>query len=339
MAPAGPIAPIERVGVVGAGAWGTALALVAARAGRQVTLWARRPALAAALQGDRENAAYLPGIAVPVSVSVTADPAALASADALLLAMPAQTLRESLSGLASSIAPACPLVICAKGIERDSGKLLSEILAEAAPGRPAAILSGPSFAAEVARDLPTALTLACDDEALGRALVGALGHPHFRPYLSHDPVGVQLGGAVKNVIAIACGLVAGRRLGHNARAALITRGLAEIARLGRALGAEPATFMGLSGLGDLVLTCSATQSRNYAFGLALGEGQSPEQALAASAGVVEGRSSAAAVQTLARAKSLEMPISEAVDSIVNRGSAIDSTIAALLARPFRSETG
>lgn len=331
--------PIAHVGVAGAGAWGTALALVAARAGRKVTLWARRPAFAVALQESRENAAYLAGVMLPETIRVTSDPMALGNLDTVLLVSPAQHLRATCATLEAALSPTCPLIICAKGVERDSGKLMSEVLAEALPGHPQAVLSGPSFAAEVAHDLPTALTLACDDEGLGAALVEALGNPHFRPYLSRDVTGVELGGAVKNVVAIACGLVAGRRLGDNARAALITRGLAEIVRLGRALGAEPATFMGLSGIGDLVLTCSATQSRNYAFGLALGEGRSVEVALAASAGVVEGRSSAAAVQSLAEAKGLEMPISAAVDAIVNRGAEIDATIQALLARPFRSETG
>lgn len=331
--------PITHIGVAGAGAWGTALALVAARAGRRVTLWARRPEQAAALQQSRVNGTYLPGIPLPDAIQVTADPADLAAAEALLLVSPAQHLRATGDRLAASVGPDCPLIICAKGIERESGKLMSDVLAEALPGRPHAVLSGPSFAVEVARDLPTALTLACKDEALGATLVAALGNPHFRPYLSRDLIGVQLGGAVKNVVAIACGLVAGRRLGDNARAALITRGLAEIVRLGRALGAEPATFMGLSGLGDLVLTCSATQSRNYAFGLALGEGQTLEAAVAASVGVIEGRSSAAAVRGLAEAKGLEMPITRAVDAIVNRGAEIDTTIEALLARPFRSEAG
>ena len=275
---------------------------------------------------------------LPEAIRITADPAALAAADALLLVVPAQHLRASAALLEPQIAEGCPLILCAKGVERDSGKLTSEILAEALPDRPQAVLSGPSFAAEVARDLPTALTLACDNEPLGTALVAAIGSRHFRPYLSHDLVGVQLGGAVKNVVAIACGLVAGRALGDNARAALITRGLAEIVRLGRARGAEPSTFMGLSGIGDLVLTCSATQSRNYAFGLALGQGLSVEAALDASAGVVEGRSSAGAVSALAEAEGIEMPICTAVDAIVNRDAAIDQTIAALLARPFRSET-
>ena len=330
-------AGIERIGVVGAGAWGTALAVVAARAGRQVTLWARRPEVAEALTDSRENAAYLPGVALPESIEATADPAALARVEALLLVAPAQHIRSTCGQLAESVAPDCPLVICAKGIEQGSLKLMIEVLAESLPDRPVAVLSGPSFAAEVARDLPTAVTLACADHDLGAALSAAIGNPRFRPYLSDDLIGVELGGAVKNVVAIACGVIAGRKLGDNARAATITRGLAEIVRLGLAMGAEAPTFRGLSGLGDLTLTCTATQSRNYAFGAALGEGLSVEQALERSAGVVEGRNSAAAVVARATAEGVDMPICAAVDAIVNHDAEIDRTIQALLARPVREE--
>lgn len=328
---------LDHIGVAGAGAWGTALALVAARAGRRVTLLARRPEQAAEIDQARENRTYLPGIVLPESIAVAAEPAALRDVDALLLVMPAQHLRETCLGFADAVPPRCPLVICAKGIEQGSGLLMSEVAAACLPGRPLAALSGPTFAAEVARDLPTAASLACADQDQASVLVEALGAPRFRPYRSADLVGVELGGAVKNVIAIASGAVAGRRLGDNARAALITRGLAEIARLGAARGAQPATFMGLSGLGDLSLTCSATQSRNFSFGLALGEGDSVETALDKAAGVVEGRHSAAAVAGMGRGLGIELPIVEAVDSILNKGASLEAEIEALLARPFRQE--
>ena len=328
---------LQHIAVAGAGRWGTALALVAARAGRAVTLWARRPELAASIGRDRENAAYLPGVALPETIQVTADPAALGAAQAVLLALPAQALRTSGAALAGDIGSDRPLVICAKGIERESGRLLSEVLAESLPGHPVAALSGPNFAGEIARGLPAGTTVACPDPALGDALVAALGSARFRPYRSTDLTGVLLGGAMKNVIAIACGIVAGRRLGENARAGLITRGLAEIVRLGAALGARPETFMGLSGLGDLTLTCTTPQSRNYAFGLALGEGRGIAAALAGSAGVVEGHASAPALVAMAARAGVELPIATAVESILERGSDIDREIEALMARPFRAE--
>jgi len=328
---------LQRLGVVGAGAWGTALAVALRRAGRDVVLWARRAELAAELAASRESAAYLPGVALDAAIAVTADPAAPAEADALLLVTPAQHLRSVVAGLAPHLRRDVPLVVCSKGIERGSGKLMTEVLAEVAPGRPTAVLSGPTFAAEVGRGLPTAVTLAATDAALGEALVAALGSRTFRPYLSDDPLGAQVGGAVKNVIAIACGIVAGRELGENARAALITRGLAEVARLGRCLGARPETFAGLAGLGDLTLTSTSRQSRNYALGAALGAGQSLAEATAGRRSVAEGAFTAHALIALAAAHRIEMPISTAVAAILDGRAAIDEEIAALLARPFRSE--
>jgi glycerol-3-phosphate dehydrogenase (NAD(P)+) len=228
------------------------------------------------------------------------------------------------------------VVICAKGIERGSGKLMSEVAAETLPHAALAVLSGPTFAAEVARGLPTAVTLATR-EPIGERLLAAIGSPTFRPYLSGDPVGAQVGGAVKNVIAIACGIVTGRGLGDNARAALMTRGLAEVMRLGAALGARPETLMGLSGLGDLSLTCNGLQSRNMSVGMALGQGRTLAQALAGKRSIAEGVESAAAIAELAARRGVDMPIVAAVDAILHCGAAIDDTVASLLARPFKTE--
>jgi len=328
---------IQQLGIIGAGSWGTALAQTALRAGREVTLWARDPALAEAINEKRENPRYLPGIALEAGLRATGDAVEAAAAEAVLLVTPAQHVRATAALLAPHLGKETPVVLCAKGIEQKTGALMTEVLGEALPGQPLAVLSGPTFAAEVARGLPTAVTLAATDAMLGAALVVALGSNRFRPYLSDDPVGAEVGGAVKNVIAIACGLAAGRKLGDNARAALITRGLAEIVRLGLAKGARAETLMGLSGLGDLTLTCSALQSRNFSLGFALGEGRKLDEILAERNTVAEGVFSAAAVTGLAGKLGIEMPIVAAVDAILNRDADIDETIAALLARPFRVE--
>ncbi len=328
---------IQRLGIIGAGSWGTALAQTALRAGRDVTLWARDPALADMIDTTHENSRYLPGIALETALHATGDVAEAAATEAVLLVTPAQHVRATSALLAPHLDKETPIVLCAKGIEQKTGALMTEVLDDVLPGQPVAVLSGPTFAAEVARGLPTAVTLAAADAMLGAALVVALGSSRFRPYLSDDPVGAEVGGAVKNVIAIACGLAAGRKLGDNARAALITRGLAEIVRLGLAKGARAETLMGLSGLGDLTLTCSAMQSRNFSLGFALGEGRSLEAVLAERNTVAEGVFSAAAVTGLAGELGIEMPIVAAVDAILNRAADIDETIAALLARPFRVE--
>ncbi len=328
---------IEHIGIIGAGAWGTALAQAAVRAGRRTTLWARDPGLARTINQKHENPTYLPGIALEPTVRATGDLAEAAAADAVLLVTPAQHLRAAAGLLSGHLAAATPVVLCAKGIEQQSRALMTEVLAETLPAQPMAVLSGPTFAAEVARELPTAVTLAASDASLGAQLVVALGSRCFRPYLSDDPVGAKVGGAVKNVIAIACGIVTGRRLGDNARAALITRGLAEVVRLGVAKGGRPETLMGLSGLGDLTLTCSALQSRNFSLGYALGEGQALADVLAARNSVSEGVYSAAAVTELAAGLGIEMPIVAAVDQVLNHGAEIDITIQGLLARPFRAE--
>jgi glycerol-3-phosphate dehydrogenase (NAD(P)+) len=330
--------PVKRLAVIGAGAWGTALAIVARRAGLIPVLWARDPNIVAAVNVRHENRTYLPGIALDPAVAATGDMrAAVADADAALLAVPAQFLRGVLAGLRRVLPQGLPLLHCAKGIEAGSLALMSQIGAEMLPASPFAVLSGPSFAAEVARGLPTAVTVASTDAALGESFTAALGSISFRPYLSLDPIGAEIGGAVKNVVAIACGIVVGRGFGDNARAALITRGLAEMVRLGLSLGAHAETFRGLSGLGDLVLTCSAAQSRNHALGLALGQGQSLDDALGGRRSVVEGIASATAIIGLATRFGIEMPISEAVDAVLHRGVPIDTMIDRLLRRPYRAE--
>ncbi len=331
-------APFQRVAVIGAGAWGTALALVARRAGRDVAIAAREPEVVEAINRRHENPLFLPGVALDHAIRAGGDAAAAAaSADAVLLVVPAQYLRAVAGGIAAHLKAGTPVVICAKGVERGTGALMSELVADMLRAAPLAVLSGPTFAAEVARGLPTAITLAATDVAMGARLVATLGSATFRPYLSGDPVGAQIGGAVKNVIAIACGIVTGRGLGDNARAALMTRGLAEIMRLGEALGGQRGTLMGLSGLGDLSLTCNGPQSRNMSLGIALGQGRTLDEALAGKRSIAEGVDSAAAISALARRKAVEMPIVAAVEAILHRGADIDATIATLLARPFKSE--
>lgn len=328
---------MRRIGIIGAGAWGTALAAAARRAGREVCLWAFEPEVAETINRSHENTLYLPGVRLDAAIRATSDLAEAGTADALLLAMPAQRVRGLCAALAPALGHRPPVVVCAKGIEQESGALMTEAVADALPGLPCAVLSGPTFAAEVARELPTAVTLACADAGLAEALAAALRTPRFRVYHSSDVIGAQVGGAVKNVLAIACGIVEGRGLGDNARAALITRGLAEIVRLGLAKGAEPETFLGLCGLGDITLTCNAVQSRNFSLGLALGRGERLEAVLGARHSVAEGVFTASSVVGLARRLGVDMPIAEAVDGILNGGADVDRTIAGLLARPFKAE--
>ena len=329
---------IRRVGIVGAGAWGTALALVARRAGRDVVIQAYEPEVADAIATRRENPEYLPGIALDPAIRATRHVADAAAADAVLLAVPAQFLRNVCKRLRPSWKDGTPAVICAKGIEQETLALMSEVVEETLPEARIAVLSGPTFAREVARELPTAVTLATTDQALGEALASAIGTPRFRTYLSTDVVGAQLGGAVKNVLAIACGIVIGRGLGDNARAALITRGLAEIVRLGHAKGAKPETLMGLSGIGDLALTCHAMQSRNFSVGVAIGKGERLDDILKQRKSVAEGVFTASSVVGLARKVGVEMPICTAIDQVLNHFADIDAAITSLLARPFKAET-
>jgi glycerol-3-phosphate dehydrogenase (NAD(P)+) len=328
---------MKTIGVVGGGAWGTALALTARRAGCKVVLWAREDSVIESINTQHVNVDFLPGIALDPTIRATADHAEIAMADAVLLVPPAQHLRATCRALAPYWRQGVPAVICAKGIELSTSALMADAVASELPGATVAVLSGPTFAIEVARGLPTAITLACTDAALGEALVRALGTTSFRPYLSDDLVGAQIGGAVKNVLAIACGIVEGRGLGDNARAALITRGLAEMTRLAMAKGGRSETMMGLSGMGDLILTASSTQSRNYSLGFALGQGRSLGAILGERRSVTEGVTTAGAVMALSGAIGVEMPICAAIDSVINRGVEVDEAIRALLSRPFRAE--
>ncbi len=321
-----------RIGVIGGGAWGTALAQVAAQAG-PVTLWAREDDVVAAINRDHANPLFLPGIALSPAIRATGNLRDLAGSEALLVVAPAQHVRAVLAEAATGTTP---LILCAKGIEAESKLLVGEIAAQVAPGAAIAVLSGPSFAAEVARGLPTALTLACTDEALGRALADRLSGPGFRLYRSTDVVGAEIGGAVKNVLAIACGVVDGAGLGQNARAALIARGFAEMTRFGLARGGRAETLTGLSGLGDLVLTCSSTSSRNFSLGMGLGQGQSAQALLAGKRSVAEGAFTAPVLQAAARDAGVEMPVVDAVCALLG-GAPVSDVIEALMARPLREE--
>jgi glycerol-3-phosphate dehydrogenase (NAD(P)+) len=323
-----------RIGVVGGGAWGTALAQVAAADGAEVLLWALESEVVEAVNGAHENSLYLAGVPLSPSIRAVGELGALAAAEALLIVTPAQHLRGVLGKLPAG---AAPLILCAKGIEAGTRLLMSEVAAQARPGAPIAVLSGPTFAQEVAEGLPTAITLACADEALGAEIADRLARPGFRPYLSTDVIGAEIGGAVKNVLAIACGVVEGAGLGQNARAALISRGFAEMTRFGLARGARPETLAGLSGLGDLVLTCSSTSSRNFSLGKGLGEGRTPTELLADRRTVAEGAHTAPVLAEAARAAGVEMPITDAVCALLTGEAGVKEVIGRLLARPLRSE--
>ncbi len=329
--------PYRTIGVIGAGAWGTALAQTCARAGLDVTLWAREAEVAEAINSQHQNPLFLPGVELDPSIVATGDLLAMAEADIILAVAPAQHLRGTLATLAPRLKRGQPVVLCAKGVEQGTLKLMSQVLDEAAPQACPVVLSGPSFAGEVARGLPTAVTLACPNEELGQRLAETLATPTFRPYWSSDIVGAEAGGAVKNVLAIACGIVEGRGLGRSAQAAIITRGFAELVRLAVALGAEAETLNGLCGLGDLVLTCSSPQSRNMSVGLALGQGKTLAEALAGKLSVAEGVASAPAVRALAEKLDVETPICEATAAVLAGEIDLDTAIGGLLARPLRSE--
>ncbi|MDE2133483.1 MAG: NAD(P)-dependent glycerol-3-phosphate dehydrogenase [Alphaproteobacteria bacterium] len=328
--------PYERIGVIGAGAWGTALALLAARAGRAVTLWARESEVVESIALSRENASFLPGVALPSSIAATGNLAEAARAEALLVAAPAQHLRSSLMAIAAVAPPGIPLVLCAKGFERGSGKLLTEVFAETAPGFEPAILSGPSFARDAAQGLPTAVTIAARLPVAQR-LQTSLGHAAFRPYASDDVLGVALGGAAKNVYAIACGIVDGMGLGESARAALLARGFAELRRLGEALGARPETLMGLSGLGDLVLTATSVHSRNYHFGTEVGKGRALDELRAPGQPLAEGVATAPALVIRAAKEKIELPVAETVACVLDGSLPPSAAIVRLMTRPLRPE--
>ncbi len=325
---------IERISVLGGGAWGTALALTCARAGRSVTLWEFDAGNAEHLASKRESR-FLPGVRLDDGIKVTRALGEAARADAILLVVPAQAMRSTVKALAQTVTAGTPLIACAKGIEHGTHKFMTEIVAECAPRTEPAILSGPSFAIDVARGLPTAVTLAANDAALAETLAHAINTATFRPYHSTDVRGVEIGGAAKNVLAIAAGIVTGRGLGASAAAALTTRGFAELSRFGRAFGAKPETMTGLSGLGDLILTCSSPQSRNFSCGVALGKGETADAA--AHGKLAEGVFTAPVLLEMARAKNIEMPIASAVAAVLANKMTVDEAIESLLTRPLKAE--
>ncbi|MFL6796512.1 MAG: NAD(P)H-dependent glycerol-3-phosphate dehydrogenase [Xanthobacteraceae bacterium] len=326
----------QRIAVIGAGAWGSALANTIVRAGRDLVLVARDATAADAIR-KRGESRRLPGIAIDPRVAIVPGGAALQQQDAILLAVPAQHVRAALVPGAASLRANTPIIACAKGIEQGTELFMTQVIDAVAPGATAAILSGPSFALDVARGLPTAVTLAAPDHALAKQLAHALGSAAFRVYHSSDVRGVEIGGAAKNVLAIAAGIVAGRSLGPSAVAALVTRGFAELLRLGTAFGAQPQTLTGLSGLGDLILTCSSAQSRNYSFGLALAAGHAAAE-LRAGEKLAEGVFTAPVLMAMGEGRGIDMPITRAVCAILGGRISVDEAIETLLSRPFRAET-
>jgi glycerol-3-phosphate dehydrogenase (NAD(P)+) len=322
-----------KLGVIGGGAWGTALAQVASAGGRETLLWAIEDDVIAAINRIRENPIYLPGLKLNPAIRATGNFSELADCDAWLVVTPAQHMRAILQRMPC---PNMPLVLCSKGIEEGSGELLHQVAKEVCPTSPIAVLSGPTFAHEVAKGLPTAVTLATDS-GIAERLRDRIALPTFRIYLSDDIAGAEIGGAVKNVLAIACGVVEGKGLGQNARAALIARGFAEMTRFGLAIGARPETLTGLSGLGDLVLTCSSTSSRNYSLGLGIGKGRSAAELLADRRTIAEGAFTAPVLARLAKEKGVDMPIVAAVDALIAGRANVDQVLDALLSRPPRAE--
>lgn len=323
----------RNIAVLGGGAWGTALAVAAHRAGNQVRLWARDQEIADALNAGRGNERYLPGIAIADRIEATTNlKHALDGVDTVLVVTPAQSLRPVLRQIDDLIAESIPLVLCAKGIERSTGMLLSDIAAQIMPNNPVAALSGPSFATDVARGLPTAVVVAAEDAALAAELAQALSSPRFRCYSTDDIIGVEIGGALKNVFAIAAGAVVGARLGASAQAAMVTRGFVELRRIARSFGARPETLMGLSGLGDMMLTCGSSQSRNFAYGVALGRGASREHLPLA-----EGVATASIAAEIAQERGVEAPIITAVDMLLRDELTVEEAVSALMTRPLRSE--
>jgi glycerol-3-phosphate dehydrogenase (NAD(P)+) len=329
---------LQSVGIVGAGAWGTALAITSRRAGRDVLIWAYEPETLAGINQNHRNETYLPGVKLDRAIEATGRLNEVANCDLLLMATPAQHVREIAGELAPYLKEGQPLVLCSKGIEQTSGKLISQVVEEMVTKPQIAALSGPSFAAEVARGLPAAVTLATAEEDLGRALAHALSHPPFRCYWSDDVIGAEIGGAVKNVYAIAAGIVAGKKFGASAHAALVTRSFAEMVRFAAALGARRETLMGLSGLGDLVLTCGSPQSRNMSLGIELGRGKSLEEVLGKRLTVTEGVYTASALVEMAAARDIDMPIAQAVHAVISGLATVDEAIVALLNRPLRAES-
>jgi glycerol-3-phosphate dehydrogenase (NAD(P)+) len=329
---------MSRIGVIGAGAWGTALAMAAQRAGNEVIIQAHEPDVAKAINDKHENSVFLKEFKLDNKIKATTDLSVATNVDVVLLVTPAQFLRPVCEAAVNNWPLGVPAVICSKGIEETSCALMSEVVSEILPRNPIAVLSGPAFAAEVASNLPTAVTLASEDETLAKVLMETLNTPVFRIYRSRDMIGAQIGGAVKNVLAIACGIVEGRKLGDNAKSALITRGLAEITRLGIAKGAQAETFYGLSGLGDLTLTCNAMQSRNFSLGVALGQGDKLRDVLNERISITEGVYTASTMISLANQLNVDLPICSAVDRVLNHSGDIDASINSLLMRPLKAET-
>jgi glycerol-3-phosphate dehydrogenase (NAD(P)+) len=325
---------LEKLGVIGGGAWGTALAQIAAFGGRETLLWALESEVVQAVNSRHENSVFLPGLPLDPAIRATIDLAELDTCDAWLVVTPAQHMRKVLAA-----APPCfkPLILCSKGIEESSGELLHDVAQAVCPNSPVAVLSGPTFAHEVAAGLPTAVTVACEDAAIAEAISNRIALPQFRVYLSDDVPGAEVGGAVKNVLAIACGVVEGKRLGQNARAAVIARGFAEMTRFGLTYGAREETLAGLSGLGDLVLTCNSTSSRNFSLGKSIGEGRAASELMADRRTVAEGAFTAPVLRRLAEKRGVEMPLVSAVDDLLSGRVSVDALLEQFLARPPRLE--
>jgi len=328
---------MQTIGVMGAGAWGTALAQNFASTGKSVTIWARHQELVDSINTHNENKTYLAGVPLSKNIFATTDLETLAQADILVIVTPAQHLRASLKALAPHLTPGKPLVLCAKGFEMATGLLMTQVAAQEVPDATLAVFTGPTFASEIAAGLPSAATLAADDLQTAEMLRDALASRTLRPYITDDVLGAQVGGAVKNVIAIASGIIVGRKLGDSARAALMTRGLAEIARLAAAIGGRRETLMGLCGIGDLMLTASSVQSRNFSLGIQIGEGRTLADILAERKSVTEGVYTAQAIALMAEKFGIDMPISVAVNKCLNEGVEINTLIASLLERPLRPE--
>ena len=328
----------NRMMVVGGGAWGTALATLLADTGKPTTIWAREAEVVDSINTAHENSLFLPGVALSKNLSATGTLEDARTTEALLFVVPAQFARATLSVLREVVGMAAmPVALCCKGIERDTGKLMTDVLGEAWPEAIPAVLSGPSFAADVARGLPTAVTLACSDPALGQRWLCSISARNFRPYLSDDLIGAELGGSVKNVLAIACGIVEGRGLGESARAALMARGFAEFQRFGMAMGAKAQTMAGLSGLGDLILTCSSRQSRNMSLGYEIGQGRRASEIIAGRQSVSEGAATARPLSDLAASLGIEMPVSTAVADLIDEKLSVDRVIEDLMSRPLTEE--
>lgn len=328
---------MDKIAIIGGGAWGSALANTLANAGKEIVIWAREPEVVATINEKHENEMFLPGIKLNSGIKATDSLTQAAESDALLLCTPAQHIRATLQSLKSDIADGKPSIICAKGVEIETGYLLSQVMDEVVPGATYAVLTGPTFAAEIAKGLPSAVTVACRDKDVGSELVAALNNKILRTYSTEDVLGAQIGGAVKNVIAIACGVIHGKGLGESARAALVTRGLAEMSRLASAMGAKKETLMGMCGVGDMILTCSSMQSRNFSLGVALGEGKKINDILDERRSVTEGVHTAKALEVMARNHAVDMPISASVHACVNEGKSVDIVIEKLMERPAKKE--